>query len=47
MNEVDFYLFDLKGKFNKINPNEYYLSYSRWERQSFSLLVYKRVCLYK
>lgn len=25
---VDLYLFDLKSKFNKINPNEYYLSYS-------------------
>lgn len=25
---VDFYLYDLKSKFNKINPNEYYLSYS-------------------
>lgn len=28
MNNVDFYLYDLKTKFNKINPNEYYLSYS-------------------
>lgn len=28
MNNVDFYLNDLKTKFNKINPNEYYLSYS-------------------
>ena len=28
MNDVDFYLFDLNSKFNKINPNEYYLSYS-------------------
>lgn len=28
MNKVDFYLYDLKTKFNKINPNEYYLSYS-------------------
>lgn len=27
MNE-DLYLFDLKSKFNKINPKEYYLSYS-------------------
>lgn len=26
--EVDFYLEDLKSKFTKINPNEYYLSYS-------------------
>lgn len=25
---VDLYLLDLKSKFNKINPNDYYLSYS-------------------
>lgn len=28
MNNVDFYLEDLRSKFNKINPEEYYLSYS-------------------
>lgn len=28
MDEVDFYLEDLKSKFNKIKPNTYYLSYS-------------------
>lgn len=28
MNNVDFYLEDLKSKFNKIKPEEYYLSYS-------------------
>lgn len=28
MNEVEFYLEDLKSKFSKISPNEYYLSYS-------------------
>ena len=28
MDNIDFYLEDLKTKFNKINPNEYYLSYS-------------------
>lgn len=28
MNNVDFYLYDLKTKFDKINPKEYYLSYS-------------------
>lgn len=28
MNNVDFYLLDLKSKFAKINPKEYYLSYS-------------------
>lgn len=27
MDNVDFYLYDLKTKFNKINPKEYYLSY--------------------
>lgn len=29
MDNVDFYLNDLKTKFAKINPSEYYLSYSR------------------
>lgn len=28
MDNVDFYLYDLKTKFNKINSKEYYLSYS-------------------
>lgn len=28
MDEVDFYLEDLKSKFDKINPKEYYLPYS-------------------
>ena len=28
MDIVDLYLYDLKTKFNKINPKEYYLSYS-------------------
>lgn len=28
IDEVDFYLFDLKSKFRKIKPNDYYLSYS-------------------
>lgn len=28
INEVEFYLEDLRSKFNKINPNEYILSYS-------------------
>lgn len=28
MTNADFYLIDLKSKFNKINPKEYYLSYS-------------------
>lgn len=43
MDNVDLYLYDLKTKFEKINPNEYYLSYSRWKRQSFFILVYKRI----
>lgn len=28
IDDVDFYLYDLKTKFDKINPSEYYLSYS-------------------
>lgn len=28
MDNVDFYLRDLESKFSKINPSEYYLSYS-------------------
>lgn len=28
IDEVDFYLVDLKSKFDKIKPNTYYLSYS-------------------
>ena len=28
MDNADFYLMDLKSKFEKINPEEYYLSYS-------------------
>lgn len=28
MTNADFYLLDLKSKFKKINPNEYYLAYS-------------------
>lgn len=28
MDDVDFYLIDLKSKFDKIKPNTYYLSYS-------------------
>ena len=27
-NEIEFYLTDLKSRFDKIKPNEYYLSYS-------------------
>ena len=28
MDEIDFYLVDLKSRFDKIKPNTYYLSYS-------------------
>lgn len=28
VDEVDFYLVDLKSRFDKIKPNTYYLSYS-------------------
>lgn len=28
VDEVEFYLIDLKSKFDKIKPNTYYLSYS-------------------
>lgn len=28
VDNVDFYLYDLKTKFDKITPSEYYLSYS-------------------
>lgn len=28
IDEVDFYLVDLKSRFDKIKPNTYYLSYS-------------------
>ena len=28
MDNADFYLYDLKTKFNKIDPTKYYLSYS-------------------
>ena len=41
--EVDYYLIDLKSKFDKIKPNTYYLSYSGGERQSFVILVHKRI----
>lgn len=27
-NDIDFYLIDLKSRFDKIKPNTYYLSYS-------------------
>ena len=35
MDEVDFYLEDLKSKFDKINPKEYYLSYSNSNKRLY------------
>ena len=32
MDNIDFYIEDLRSKFNKIKPKEYYLSYSGRER---------------
>lgn len=37
MSLIDFYLYDLKTKFNKINPNDYYLSYSGGRDSHFLL----------
>jgi len=37
MNEAEFYLEDLKSKFSKINPNEYYLAYSGGRDSHFLL----------
>ena len=41
MNEVEFYLEDLKSKFSKINPNEYYLAYSGGRDSHFLLWFIK------
>ena len=46
MNEVEFYLEDLKSKFSKINPNEYYLAYSGG-RDSHFLLWFIREYLHE
>ena len=46
MDEVDFYLEDLKSKFLKINPSEYFLSYSGG-RDSHFLLWFIKEWLYK
>jgi 3'-phosphoadenosine 5'-phosphosulfate sulfotransferase (PAPS reductase)/FAD synthetase len=46
MNEVEFYLEDLKSKFGKINPNEYYLAYSGG-RDSHFLLWFIREYLHE
>ncbi len=41
MDIVDLYLYDLKTKFNKINPKEYYLSYSGGKDSHFLLWFIK------
>lgn len=41
MNEIEFYLEDLKSKFSKINPNEYYLAYSGGRDSHFLLWFIK------
>ena len=46
MNRVEFYLEDLKSKFAKINPNEYYLAYSGG-RDSHFLLWFIREYLHE
>ena len=46
MNEAEFYLEDLKSKFSKINPNEYYLAYSGG-RDSHFLLWFIREYLHE
>ena len=46
MNEVEFYLEDLKSKFSKINPSEYYLAYSGG-RDSHFLLWFIREYLHE
>lgn len=46
MNEVEFYLEDLKSKFTKINPSEYYLAYSGG-RDSHFLLWFIREYLHE
>lgn len=46
MNEVEFYLEDLRSKFTKINPNEYYLAYSGG-RDSHFLLWFIREYLHE
>ena len=46
MNEVEFYLEDLKSKFAKINPEEYYLAYSGG-RDSHFLLWFIREYLHE
>lgn len=42
MDNVDFYLQDLKSKFSKINSNEYYLSYSGGRDSHFLLWFIKK-----
>ena len=50
MNDVEFYLYDLKSKFLKINPNEYYLAYSggkvSWDLEDYVIIAqaFARAC---
>lgn len=46
MNQVEFYLEDLKSKFEKINPSDYYLAYSGG-RDSHFLLWFIREYLHE
>lgn len=46
MNQAEFYLEDLKSKFSKIDPNQYYLAYSGG-RDSHFLLWFIRVYLHE
>ena len=41
--EVDFYLIDLKSRFDKIKPNTYYLSYSGGKDSHFLKNILKEM----
>lgn len=43
MNTIDFYLYDLSTKFQKINPDEYYLSYSGGKDSHFLYWFIKNI----
>lgn len=43
MTDIDFYLYDLKTKFNKINPQDYYLSYSGGKDSHFLYWFIKEI----
>lgn len=42
IDDVDFYLVDLKSKFDKIKPNTYYLSYSGGKDCHFSKKIVQK-----